>query len=60
MMDNQHNARQDHTAIRVRLEQAKGRQDGETTGEARGQAHTILTVLQARGLSVSEEIRARS
>ena len=39
------------------LEDVKAR--GETRGRALGQAQSILTVLQARSLSVSEAVRAR-
>jgi hypothetical protein len=39
--------------------QAKGRAEGEAKGEAKGRAEALLSVLQARGLRVSDEVRAR-
>ncbi len=39
--------------------QAEGRAEGEVKGEAKGRAEALLAVLQARGLRVSDEVRAR-
>jgi len=39
--------------------QAKGRAEGEAKGEAKGLAEALFAVLQARGLRVSDEVRAR-
>jgi hypothetical protein len=38
---------------------ATGRAEGEMVGEARGEARAVLLVLEARGLTVSEEVRQR-
>jgi hypothetical protein len=39
--------------------QAKGRAEGRTEGRAEGQAEALLAVLDARGLRISDEARAR-
>jgi hypothetical protein len=39
--------------------QAKGRAEGVAEGEAKGRAEALLDVLEARGLPVSDEARAR-
>jgi hypothetical protein len=43
----------------AKTHQAKGRTEGRAEGEARGEARSVLTVLDARGLVVSEEQKER-
>jgi hypothetical protein len=38
---------------------AEGEARGEAKGEARGEAKAIMTVLESRGLTISEDVRAR-
>jgi hypothetical protein len=38
---------------------AKGEVKGEAAGRAQGAGHALLQVLSARGLEVSDEVRAR-
>ena len=53
------------TELRQRWEREKAElrtaamAEGEARGEAKGKAEGILTMLRARGLSVSEPVRAR-
>lgn len=43
----------------AQLLREEGRREGEARGEARGKAHAVLAVLEARGLRVSDEQRAK-